>query len=68
MIRPGRVDAFMSWPYFDGWAKKPYGPPPDDERPLVVPAKSWLLREGWKRWGVIGLNERPRVKPKGVHA
>lgn len=45
-------DYFSSAPYFEGWAEgrvawpKPLvGPPP------CVPARSWLLFEGWRRAG-----------------
>ena len=61
--RPGRVDPFTSWQYFDGWETTPDGPPAPDGPPPVAPPKSWLLREGWKKWGLIGLHETPGARP-----
>ena len=50
------VDAWSSGPWFDGWTRK-----------LAVArvfpgaqAKTWLLREGWRRHGLIGLEDCPR--------
>jgi REP element-mobilizing transposase RayT len=57
--RHGRAfDYFTSAPFFDGWREgslrwpKPLlGPPP------VVPARSWLMTEGWRRGGLLGTRE-----------
>jgi REP element-mobilizing transposase RayT len=50
-----------SW-WFDGWKQAPGallavadGPP--DRAPPVASARSWLLREGWRRHGLIGADE-----------
>ncbi|MFN7974261.1 MAG: hypothetical protein U0166_18245 [Acidobacteriota bacterium] len=53
----GGVDLFTSGIYFDGWREQnmvtfvPKGPPPR------VPARTWLLREGWLRRGRIDFFE-----------
>jgi REP element-mobilizing transposase RayT len=52
---PGTVDAFSSGPWFADW----HSPPRGLERlrsgtpPVVLRPRSWLLRGGWKRAGVI---------------
>ena len=57
---PGWIDPFSSWRYFDGWVKRPpAGPPPEPGPTPVRAARTWLLREGWQRWGLIGLDEVP---------
>jgi hypothetical protein len=57
--RMWRVDFFSSAPMFDGW-RTPHGHDPPREPLPVVSAQSWLLRDGWKRRGLIGLDELPR--------
>jgi REP element-mobilizing transposase RayT len=52
------VDDCSSAPWFDGFAHGPS--PPRDESP-VRPAGSWLASTGWKRWGLVRLDERPRL-------
>jgi putative transposase len=55
------IDPFSSAYYFDGWKGRrdgrlgdpPRGPPP------VQSPQSWLLAEGWRRHGLIGLSEMP---------
>ena len=54
------IDPYSSGWWFDGWREKP--------RTVLSPtpsaARSWLLREGWRRWGLIGLRECPgQVRP-----
>jgi REP element-mobilizing transposase RayT len=51
---PEGLDAFSSGAWFDGWHTPPRGvaharrgPPP------VIPARAWLLRDGWKKAGTI---------------
>jgi putative transposase len=66
MARRGQVlrgvDPCSSGQWFDGWADFPPRPPPGlDEagaQPEVAPAGSWLLREGWRRHGLIHTSER----------
>ena len=53
------ADEWSSGPWFDGWKR---------ERGAARPfpgtrARTWLLREGWKRHGLIGVEECPRPGP-----
>ena len=55
---PG-VDPYSSGAYFDGW-RNDRGPPPNgSEPPPVSPAQTWLLKVGWRRCGLIGIEEIP---------
>jgi len=51
------LDPCSSAPWFRGW-REPVatllGPPP------VVAARTWLAAVGWRRHGLLGLDERPR--------
>jgi REP-associated tyrosine transposase len=56
LATPPRIDPASSARWFAGWA--------DDllasrDLPVVVAARSWLLRVGWLRWGRIALAETP---------
>jgi hypothetical protein len=54
---PRWVDPFSSATAFDGWRD-----PPDADRgpPLpILPARVWLLKVGWRRHGLIALDEVP---------
>jgi hypothetical protein len=55
-LRVAGIDPFSSGPWFDGWSRK-----------IAVAfrfpgatAKIWLLRIGWRRHGLIGIDEAPR--------
>lgn len=57
-------DFFSSGRHFDGWAQPPPKPPrpkadndPTDDD--VVAPRTWLLRSGWLRHGLIRLDEVP---------
>src|SRR5262245_27721674 len=50
------VDPWSSGPWFDGWRQ---GSVLLDLGP-VARAKTWLLRVGWRRHGLIGIQESPR--------
>ena len=60
---PRRTDRYSSGPYFGGWDTGPPAvgtvPFPEDGVLPVRPARSWLLREGWKRGGLLSPWERP---------
>ncbi|HEY8143304.1 MAG TPA: hypothetical protein VIG06_11560, partial [Kofleriaceae bacterium] len=49
--------------HFDGWShdkwRRGLAPPPGEA--CVEPAESWLMKEGWMRWGRIGVGEVPRA-------
>jgi REP element-mobilizing transposase RayT len=54
---PGiRIDPASSGRWFEGWNESPATPA---DRPAVAGARTWLLRAGWRRHGLIGLNEVP---------
>ena len=61
--RETRIDAASSGPWFDGWKRQAaiskgaaasLGPPP------VAPPRTWLLRQGWRRLGLVDPEETPR--------
>ena len=60
-LRVGGVDAYSSGPWFDGWAKALVATQRASPCP---PAKSWLLRLGWRRRGLLGVDETPRRVPE----
>ncbi len=58
---PG-VDPYSSGPWFDGWRE----PPDARDRGFALrhdspfaSARTWLLRVGWRKHGLIGLGESP---------
>lgn len=51
------LDPCSSAAWFDGW-RDPVGPLPGSAP--VVPAKTWLAAVGWRRHGLVGIEERPR--------
>ena len=53
--RPFEADRYSSGRWFDGWFERgavelPAGAP-------VVRAATWLLRQGWRRIGLVALHE-----------
>ncbi len=52
----GKVDPASSGRWFGGW-KRRIGPAPD--APAVARAHMWLILKGWRRHGLIGLDEIP---------
>ncbi len=52
------IDAFSSAPWFEGFAK-PVAPP--DEAAPVRASRTWLGNVGWRRAGLVRLDERPRA-------
>jgi REP element-mobilizing transposase RayT len=55
------IDPCSSAPTFDGWKQRPSIP----TTPIatVAPASVWLLTTGWRRHGLIALDELPRPNP-----
>jgi REP element-mobilizing transposase RayT len=55
------LDPCSSAAWFTGWRTQQkaagIGPPP------VALARSWLARVGWRRHGLIGVDERPKSRP-----
>ena len=53
---PDPIDPCTSGVAFDGWASPSI---PVRSLRTVVPAQTWLLTTGWKRHGLVGLDEVP---------
>jgi REP element-mobilizing transposase RayT len=64
----GGIDPFSSAWHFDGWSydgwRRGLDPPPGE--PCVEPATSWLMSEGWRKHGAIGVTELP-AKARKLH-
>ena len=58
--RAGLLDVYSSGLYFTGWLECMRLPLLDDGAPPVAAATRWLLTTGWKRHGLIGIDETPR--------
>ena len=59
---PRALDACSSAYHFDGWSRAPRGLVHDDGPAPIVPANVWLLSSGWKRHGLIALDEVPAAR------
>lgn len=63
----GTVDPYSSWAWFDGWRDCPRQlarearAGPEAEQPVAA-AKTWLLREGWRRHGLVKVDEVPGLR------
>ena len=60
----GGIDEFASGCYFDGWRVKPVGRDLSNlaggtDPPVALP-ETWMLRTGWRRHGLIRVDEVPR--------
>jgi REP element-mobilizing transposase RayT len=67
--RAWNVDPFSSGVFFDGWKEREsapllFQPPPTYQWLMTWFPKTWLLREGWKKHGLISLYEVPGPAPK----
>jgi hypothetical protein len=51
------IDPYSSGAWFDGWRQRLAAA----SRSPSVRAATWLLREGWRRHGRIGVEESPRI-------
>lgn len=54
----GWLDPCSSGVFFDGWKEGPVRPP-EGRAPPVSEARTWLLQAGWRRHGLIGLDDTP---------
>jgi hypothetical protein len=59
------LDACSSADAFDGWRRDVLldvarAGPRRDRPPAVAPATTWLATTGWRRAGLLGLDESPR--------
>jgi hypothetical protein len=52
------IDPCSSGPWFDGWRDLRRQPPAGKPSPVAA-AHSWLLRVGWRRHGLLSLDEVP---------
>lgn len=57
ILDPTWVDPRSSARWFDGW--RDLDPEAGGDR-VVAPAQSWLLTTGWRRHGLLRVDERPR--------
>lgn len=57
------IDPYSSAYYFTGWDddsfKDDLSPPDDNVGPPVAPPQTWFLATGWRRYGLVRLNEQP---------
>jgi hypothetical protein len=71
-LRLDWVDRFSTAAWFDGWTR----PIRDDEAirmrrevvPPIAAARTWLLREGWRKHGLISINDVPGPRVVPAHA
>lgn len=64
VVARGWVDPYSSWAWFDGWRDLPASAARLAQReragpPEAAAPQGWLLRVGWRRRGLIGVNETP---------
>ena len=57
----GTVDPYSSSWWFTGWSHERWraGLKAPLDGPTVAEPEGWLLRDGWRRWGAIGIDEVP---------
>jgi REP element-mobilizing transposase RayT len=62
IVDPTWIDPRSSGPWFDGWSAGPDGrPEPDTSAPPTSAPRTWLLAIGWRRAGLIRVDEVPRA-------
>jgi hypothetical protein len=60
---PGRaVDPYTTGGYFDGWLDPPDIPVAERGQLTTHAPRTWLLRAGWKRHGLIATTEVPGAR------
>lgn len=60
MVRVSQaVDVYSSAPWFDGYRERIVVRGIDTIDPPLAAARSWLLRLGWRRHGLLGIHELP---------
>jgi len=57
-LGPRWMDPYSSAARFDGWREGAAAPAPHDPR-LVAEPRTWLVRTGWRRCGLLSLSEVP---------
>lgn len=58
-LAQGKLDPFSSAAYFDGWADLPAPVPRPGGPAPVAPPQTRLLEAGWRKHGLVGVNEVP---------
>ena len=59
-VAAGAPDVYSSAWWFTGWTHDRWRPSwKPTEAPTVAPAEGWMLKDGWERWGLIGVDEVP---------
>ena len=58
-VPPVRLDEASSGRWFEGWRKRPRGEEESARAREVAPARTWLLTRGWRRCGLLRLDEVP---------
>jgi REP element-mobilizing transposase RayT len=58
------IDPCSSARWFEDWAESTA--PPRDLAPPVATPRTWLLRVGWKRTGLVRPEEGPAMRPRGT--
>ena len=63
-VDKGWVDPLSSWAWFDGWRDLPAGLARTAQRERAGPApvaeaEGWMLRVGWRKRGLVSVNEVP---------
>ncbi|HEY6098119.1 MAG TPA: hypothetical protein VIW03_01725 [Anaeromyxobacter sp.] len=59
IVDPSWIDPRSSGPWFDGWRSLPPDLELPDDSPPTSPARTWLLSSGWRRFGLIRVDEVP---------
>lgn len=63
MVQPIHgIDEHASARWFDGFFDAAQPPLPIDDTAPVVAPRTWLLTQGWRRHGPIGVAEAPRIR------
>jgi REP element-mobilizing transposase RayT len=58
IVEPGWIDPCSSGRWFDGWRGR-RGPTSPPGTPPVASPRTWLLATGWRRAGLIAIDEAP---------
>lgn len=56
------LDAYASGLWFDGWRERVRTPIDAPDRP-TADARTWLLRKGWRRHGLLAFTDLPKPPP-----
>jgi REP element-mobilizing transposase RayT len=59
IVDPYWIDPRSSGPWFDGWRSVPGGSAPPAEECPTAESQTWLLSQGWRRHGLIRVDEVP---------